>query len=157
MIQDLCIEVADTRDESVANATRVTLASSETSVEICNVLWGSERRLTGFRDAVFGASVCSSSDHRRVICFSRSSSLAGIICRLLNASWVACGRNDRWDTSASNVIGNEASNRRDRRGWDGEELAGINIIDEAEEDAFAAGMGTALGHAEGCGFCRGSY
>ena len=104
------------------------------------VACGRSRRLFGARDVTRGLSIAGTS--------------AGIISWLLNAGWVASGRNDRWDTSASNVIGNEASNRRDRRGWDREELAGINIVDEAEEDTLAVRLGIALGHAECCSFCE---
>ena len=104
------------------------------------VACGRSRRFFGARDVTRGLSIAGTS--------------AGIISWLLNAGWVASGRNDRWDTSASNVIGNEASNRRDRRGWDREELAGINIVDEAEEDTLAVRLGIALGHAECCSFCE---
>ena len=85
---------------------------------------------------------------------SIASTSVAIICRLLNASWVACGRNDRWDISAARVVGDEIGDGRDGGGWDGEELAFVNIIDEAEEEALAAGLGNALGHAEGGSFCE---
>lgn len=137
MIQDLCIKIAHPRGESVANAGRITLASSETGIKASNVLWRSERSLTGFRDAVLWVSVSSSSDNRRVtgtrvagLCGGGSSSISP--CIFLGTGWVAVSRRSGWHVRASKVIGDETSNRRDRRGRDREELASINIVDEAE-------------------------
>jgi hypothetical protein len=75
----------------------------------------------------------------------------------LNASWVNCSWNDGWNIRAGNIIGDEISDGRDGGGRDGEQLAGVNIVDEAKEEALAAGMVIALDLAEGCGFCERSY
>ena len=75
---------------------------------------------------------------------------------LLNASWVACGWNNVWNVGASNIIGDEVGDGRDRGGWDSEELTDINIVEETEEEALAAGLGLALSQAEGCDSCKGN-
>ena len=82
--------------------------------------WGSERSLTGGWNTVLRVGVGSSSDD--------SLSL------LYNTSWVACGWNNTWDVGAGNVVGDEVSDGRNRGGWDGEELADVNIVNEAEEE-----------------------
>jgi hypothetical protein len=172
--------VADTGHESIADTGWVAPAGSQASVKAANILWGGERSLIGSWDAVTWVSVSSSSDDilsrllntswvafgwnrsltgSRVTayCLRLGSSSAGILCRLLNTRWVARGRHDRWDIGAGQIISDEIGNRRDGGGGDGEELAGINVINEAEEEALAAGLGSTLGHAEGCSFCKESY
>jgi hypothetical protein len=81
--------------------------------------------LTGGWDTVLRVGVGSSSDD--------------VLSLLFNTSWVACGWNDVWDAGAGNVIGDKVGDRRDRGGWDGEQLADISIVDEAEEEGPAAG------------------
>lgn len=105
--------------------------------------WGSERSLTGGWDTVLRVGMSSSSDDALSL--------------LIHTSWVARGWNNAWDVGAGNVVSDEVGSRRDRGGWDGEELAGVNIVDETKEKALTAGIGSALGQAEGCGSCKGNY
>ena len=105
--------------------------------------WGSKRSLTGGWDTVLRVGVSSSNDD--------------VLPLLLNASWVACGWNNVRDVGAGNVVSDEVGDGRKRRGRDGEELANIYIIDEAEEEGLATGIGSALSQAKGCSSCEGNY
>ena len=102
--------------------------------------WSSERSLTSGWDAVFWVGVGSSSDD--------------VLSLLFHTGWVTCGWNNVWDVVAGNVVGDKVSGRRERGGWDGEQLADVSIVDETEKEGLAAGYGLALGQAEGCGSWR---
>lgn len=140
MRKDLGIEVANTRDERIGNTGWVAPARSQASAKATNVVWCSERCLTGNWDAVL-----------RVIV---GGFRGDVLSLLVNTSWVACGWNDRWNIRTADVVSDEIGGRRDRRGWDREELAGVNVINEAEEEALATGMDLALGQAKSCGSCE---
>ena len=81
--------------------------------------------MTGGWDTVLRVGVGSSSDDGLSL--------------LLNTSWVACGWNNVWDAGAGDVVGDEVSDGRERGGWDGEQLADVSIVDEAEKEGLAAG------------------
>jgi hypothetical protein len=99
--------------------------------------------LAGRWDAVLGVGVGSSRDD--------------VLSLLLDSCWVLCGGDDGWNVGAAGSVGHEVGGWREGRSRDGEELAGVNIVDESEEEALAAGMGIALGHAKGCGGCGGKW
>jgi hypothetical protein len=67
-----------------------------------------------------------------------------VLSLLVNTSRIACGWNDRWDVGTADIVSDETGDRRDRRGRDRKKLAGVDVVNEAEEEALAAGMGIAL-------------
>lgn len=140
MRRDLSIEVANTRGERIGNTSWVAPARSQASVKATNVIWGSERCLTSSWDTVLRVIVGGSRDD--------------VLSLLVNTGWVACGWNDRWDVRTADVVSDEIGGRRDRRGWDRKELAGVGVVNEAEEEALAAGIGLALGQAKSRGSCE---
>lgn len=131
MRPDLSIEVANTRDERISNTSWIAPACSQASVKATNVVWGSKRCLTGSWDAVLRVIVRGPRDY--------------VLSLLVNAGWVACGWNDSWDVGTVDIVSDEIDGRRDSRGWDRKKLAGVDVVNEAEEEALAAGMSLALG------------
>ena len=83
------------------------------------------------------------------------SSRDDVLSFLVNTSWVTCGWNNIWDIGAGNVVGDAIGDGRDRGRWDGEQLADVNIVGQAEKEGLAARIGSALGQAEGCSSCEG--
>jgi hypothetical protein len=137
---DLSIKVANTRDERISNTSWIAPACSQASVKATNVVWGSKRSLTGSWDAVLRVIVRGPRDD--------------VLSLLVNASWVACGWNDSWDVGTVDIVSDEIDGRRNSRGWDRKKLAGVGVVNEAEEEALAAGMSLALGQAQCRSSCR---